>query len=446
MIPFVALLGVLGAEGLAMYAVGELIAAGYGSGSPGAVGWWGFVLVALAGYGLPRVAEAAGLIERRATAAIAIVGLGLIFVIVRVTYGDAPVWDFRWLSGFISDTGSGSKAGGQAIIGACLLATIWLRSVNRSADGIDLQLVPKDLGVPLIAVTGIIVLGAMFGRGGEVGRAGAAFYAVAVVALACSQLARSGVSLEDKEAGEIVGALLGGTAIAVLASLVVVTIGLGLLGPLIGPPLAAAVNETLTIVLTPFAWAMEKLFRALAGNHTQWPKIDPASLKPGGDLKPGQESNRNPVENGGLILFRALLIVAICAAAYMVFRWVTRLRNRIREEAAAVDGSVPSGTLREDLGGIFRGLFRRGGGSSRSSGPETRVGRLYRDVLERSERAGRPRSPSRTPTEFAPELRQALQAPVTDEITRAFEHARYAGREPSAAEIDDLERRWRVVR
>ncbi len=443
MIAFAALLALLSAESLGVYTLAELIAGAYGSG--GAIGWWAFLLVGFAGYGTPRVADALGLAERRAGSASAVSGLVLIFILVRITYGGAP-WDFHWLTAFIADANTGSRSGGYAILGAILLGITWLRGASRSTDGVDMQLLPRELGFSLAAVTALIVVGAMASRGGEVGRAGAAFYAMAVIALACSQLALSGASLEDREAGEILGTLLGGTALVVVAALAVVTVILGLLGPLIGPPLGSAINLILTIVLTPFAWAMEHLFRALIGNHVEWPKLDPSSLSPAGDVKPGQESEHNPVETGGLVLLRAVLIFAIALGAYGVFRWVTRLRQRgasARSEHLEVAGS---GSLRDDIGDVFRGLFRRPRHERPPSARSDRVGRLYRDVLDHSERAGRPRTPSLTPSEFAPELRQAFQAPVTDEITRAFEHARYAGRDPDPALVEELERRWKTVR
>jgi len=442
-IAFAALIALLSAESLALYALAELLAASYGSG--GAVGWWAFLFAGFAGYGMPRVAEALGLAERKAAATTAVAGLVLIFLLVRTTYGGAP-WDFHWLTSFIADANTGTSAGGYAIVGAVLLGAAWLRASSRSANGVDMQLVPRELGLPLVAVTTLIVLGAMFERGGEVGRAGAGFYAAAVLALACSQLALSGASLEDKEAGEILGALLGGTALAVIGALIVVTIALGILGPVLGPPLADGINLALTIVLTPFAWAMEHLFRALIGNHFEWPKIDPGSLSPAGEPKPGQETSRNPVENGGLVVLRAILILGIALAGYAVFRWVARIRNRSVEDRPGTSDVSASGNLRDDLGGLFRGLLRRPGHARTGAARGDRVGRLYRDVLDRSERSGRVRTPSRTPSEFAPELRQAFQAPVTDEITRAFEHARYAGRDPDPAMVEELERRWRSVR
>ncbi|MGE5595739.1 MAG: DUF4129 domain-containing protein, partial [Hyphomicrobiales bacterium] len=70
---------------------------------------------------------------------------------------------------------------------------------------------------------------------------------------------------------------------------------------------------------------------------------------------------------------------------------------------------------------------------------------LYHEVLATAERHGHPRPPGDTPEEFAPHLRDAFRTPVTDDITRAFEHSRYAGRPPSDAEVTDLAHRWRTT-
>ena len=48
--------------------------------------------------------------------------------------------------------------------------------------------------------------------------------------------------------------------------------------------------------------------------------------------------------------------------------------------------------------------------------------------------------------EYSPALAETLQTDVTLEITRAFEEARYAGREPDAATVAELQRRWKLVR
>ena len=70
--------------------------------------------------------------------------------------------------------------------------------------------------------------------------------------------------------------------------------------------------------------------------------------------------------------------------------------------------------------------------------------RLYLEVLESARQAGTPRAASRTPHEFAPALIDAFHRDVTDEITAAFEHARYAGRAPDPAALADLRRRWKA--
>ncbi|MGH7753015.1 MAG: DUF4129 domain-containing protein, partial [Gemmatimonadales bacterium] len=56
---------------------------------------------------------------------------------------------------------------------------------------------------------------------------------------------------------------------------------------------------------------------------------------------------------------------------------------------------------------------------------------------------GHARRPGETPAEFAPVLEDTFHRPVTDEITHAYEQARYAGREPDGAALAALEHRWR---
>jgi Domain of unknown function (DUF4129) len=67
---------------------------------------------------------------------------------------------------------------------------------------------------------------------------------------------------------------------------------------------------------------------------------------------------------------------------------------------------------------------------------------LYFGVLDRAGRQGVRREPGETPDELAPRLKDALNRPVTDEISEGFKEARYAGREPSAEETADRKRRF----
>ncbi len=90
---------------------------------------------------------------------------------------------------------------------------------------------------------------------------------------------------------------------------------------------------------------------------------------------------------------------------------------------------------------MFKSLF------SRKRAPEpghatTEATRLYLEVLHKAETAGHQRPAGQTAHEFAPELHETFATPVTDDITAAFEAARYAGREPDARAVEEMRQRW----
>ena len=442
MIALAAVIALLAANGLAAYTLGELIAVGSGH-SPG---WWAFVLVALAGYALPRILEVVGARSRRSEAMVAGAGLLLVYAVLRIEFaGDLAIWGFGWVGGFVRGEQGESATVVRPAIAAVLLAAVWIRSTSRSANGIERERLPRELGPEFAVVTVLVIVSLAGDRSGAVGRGGAAFYAVAVIALACGQLSLSGASIDDREAGSILTALLAGTVAVVVAGLALVTLVLTIAGPIIGPPLGSALNAVLIVILWPFGWFVATLVHLFSGGHAEWPKpVLPSALTTGdpnqqGPVKP------SPLAIWTAYLFRAVLFAAIVAGAYGAFRWAGRFRRRLRELDPGSPTDTASGRLRDDLTGAFRAVFRRQSGHDRVAAV-SRAARLYLEVLAESERAGRRRAPAQTPAEFAPELAAAFQSPVTDEITRAFEQARYAGHDPSPEMVADLERRWRAVR
>jgi hypothetical protein len=215
-------------------------------------------------------------------------------------------------------------------------------------------------------------------------------------------------------------------------------------GPVIGPPAAKLLNAVLTITLTPFAWILEKIFHALLGNKNPFEGIQPQNLPLNGDEHKKTGDSGNGWFDAGVFLVRGLAL-AITLGLVLGGVWLaSRLRRRTtdREDTDAQASRV--GGIGEDGMGLLRSLFHRGGrGSKRDEGG---IRRLYLDVVDRGGERSRPRIPGETPAEFAPVLVDAFQEPVTDDITRAFEQARYAGREPDAATLRELERRWREAR
>jgi hypothetical protein len=334
---------------------------------------------------------------------------------------------------------------GRAVVDALLLVALWVRCAMRAGDEVELEFVPKQMAVPFAIVTFCVVLGAMGGRGGEVGRAAGAFFAAGIVSLALSQLALSGGTIGTGKSTGVTTALLGGIAAVVVIGVILFGLVFGILGPILGPPIGSGIELLLTIVLTPPAWVIEKLFRWLFGAHNPLANLTDFTTSTNFQDQPKDTAQPSLRERTGAFAFRGLalaLVVALSAAAILYY---TSLRRRSKAVAPEAPTSSTAGRIGEDLQGMFRSMFHRRGKAG-AGYVEEGVGRLYREVLERSEREGRPRTPDATPAEFAPVLSQVFQAHVTDEITAAFEQARYAGRPPDARTLAELEARWRETK
>jgi hypothetical protein len=431
------------AEALALYVVAEWIASGYAEGRH-AVAWWGFVTVALVAFGLPRLAEWLALSRRATYVLFGVVAYVVIYGILRIEYAhDLALWDLSWIGDFAGDSDAAVGEGAHAGVAAFLLLGLWARESTRSALEVDLEALPRSLGPLFATVTIVAILGAMTDRAGEVGRGAAGFYAVAVSALAFSQLSLSGATIGEVRAGGITATLLGGTIAVTVVCVGVVALLLGVVGPIVGPPLSAAVGGILAAILTPPAWALEWLFRHILSDKPLDLPVQNLTRQPGEDPQPEGKQHWGAVDflAAG---FRSVLILVLLVGAAGVVMYFMRLRRRAgdREEAGPVRSSA--GTIREDLASLFRSL--RPGSRAGGLGPSAGAARLYREVLQRAERTGHPRQPAETPSEFAPTLNTAFHASVTDEITAAYEQARYAGREPDSAALTALERRWQELR
>lgn len=435
---------VLCAEGLAAYTFAEWVASGYDSGHQHAIGAWVFVLVALVGYGAPRFLDGFEISPRTGKLVLTAFGVAVIYTVVRVEIArDLAVWRLGWFSDFIKTPDETLRDGRFAIIGLVLVLVIWVRAALHAADEIELDMVARRVALPFAIVTAVIVLGAATDRSGEIARAGVAFYAVEVLALACSQLALSGATIGDIRAGGVVSALLGGTLVAVFVSFIGVTLAVVYIGPIIGPPLGAALNAVLTVFLTPIAWVLEKLFSAILGhsNPLEQLKLNPVDL--GNQNGDPEAQSRSGWYDAVLYLFRAIALLLVLAVVVGVVWIVARLRERARELRHADESAAGAGSLGDDLRSLFSSLFRRG--ERDRSAEAAGVSRLYMEVLARAERDARPKLIGETAGEFAPVLSETFRTDVTDDITHAFEQARYAGREPDARTLRDLEQRWRSV-
>lgn len=442
MIAGLAILASLLADAFMFAAIAEFIAAGYDPSDPGAFAAWSFCLVALAGYGIPRLIEGFEFSPRTGYAITAVGGVGLIYLLVRIqSEGDVAIWDWSWVADFLSDAQQTTERGGHALTGAVFLIATWARTTLRSGDEIEMESIPRSFSVPFAIVTGIVVLGAATDRSGEVGRAGAAFYTMAILSLAFSQLAMSGATFGEVRAGGTAGIMLAATAGVAAVGLLVIGLVTAVLGPTIGPIIGTTVEWTLTIILTPFAWLLEKLFQAIFAGASPFPALSEAAVNRSQEAGNPDEAQRSPAGQAGVFLLRTIALLVFLAVAGLLITVFIRLRQRRPVRDADGRETLAAGDLRQDLGSFFRSLFRRG--EPHPAGyATTEATRLYLEVLERAEHAGHSRPGGETAREFAPELKETFATPVTDDITRAFEAARYGGREPDARTVAELRSRW----
>ena len=441
MIRSAAVAATLLADAFAVAIVAELIAAGYDT-DKHAVPAWAICVVAVAGYAIPRFVEGYDLSPRRAYAITGGSGLLLIYFLVRLTIAhDVALWELGWIPDFLKHAQTTASEGGHALVAGLLLLYAWARSSLRAADDLEMETVPRTTAIPFAVVTIAMVLGAGSDRSGEIARAGAAFYVAAILALALSQLSLSGATFGDVRAGSTAGILLAGAAAVAAIGLVLIALVTTILGPVVGPVLSTSVEWTLTIILTPLAWLLSHLFEWLFHGNNPFPNLDQSAInraQEAGQGDRGEESTAHRVGVFGMRIVALFAMAAITAAATTMFLRLRKRRGGVTDEGRE---SLAVGDIRRDFGSMLRSLFHRR--NYRESGyATTEATRLYLEVLARAESAGHARPEGETASEFAPVLQDTFSSPVTDEITVAFEAARYGGHEPNARALEELRRRW----
>lgn len=438
------LLSVTG-EALAVYVVAEWLASGFDDADRNALNALTLVIVALVAYAVPNVVEALKLAPRPAAWFGGIVAFVVLYGALRVEFaGDFALWDFGWVRDFITEAEKTLRDGSQALLGAALLAITWARTSFRAANEIDLESLPRSTSTPFIIVTIVLVLSIWTDRTGEIGRAGAAYYAAALLTLAGSQLAMSGATFGELRAGGTTALLLAGTVGVTVVGVIVFWLAFGVIGPAIGPGLGKAAEVVATAVLTPPAWLLEQLFKFLIARGFELPKLDLSNIvqDTSQQANKGPDEGSNGAQQAGIYLVRALALIVAVGVLVLAVAWYMRFRRRLRAVHEQAVSAGRAGSFRDDLGAALRSLFeRRAGGAEQALTP---VRRLYREVLTEAEKKGQPRMVAETPDEFEPRLAGAFDVALTADITRAFDQARYGGREPAVAEVQELERRWRA--
>jgi hypothetical protein len=447
MIARVAIGLVLLAEALCVYVIAEWTASGYPDDHVRAIPWFAYALVAGVAFMLPRVLDWYGIGQRTWLLTLPVAYV-VIFGILRLEFaGDIALWDLGWAADFLRQPREALMGQGPLLIGSLFVIALWVRSTIRGGADIDLETLTKTLAVPFGIVTVALIASAYTDRTGEVARAGAAFYAVGILGLACAQLSLSGSTYGEMRAGSTAGVLLLGIAGATVVSVFLFWILFGIAGPVIGPPIETAATALATVVLYPIAWLMDKLLSPLFGGgiYESLPdRLNPTRVEDFGRENETAPEGGTPLWQDALyyIIRGAVLVFVVGLIALAVTAFTRRRRRTASALEAAVSGSA--GSFGDDLRGLFGNLLRRpqrGGGAP--SGSEVR--RLYLAMLDDAGRRGVSRSPGDTPGDLFPRVDATIPGTLPADMTAAFCESRYGGREPAPAVTADLARRLREL-
>ncbi len=438
----------LAAEALAFYTLGEVVMRIFPERSNELVSAPAFLVVAFAAFLAPAALDWFAVEGGRRALTIGVAGLLVLYGALRLQYAnDLALWDFGWVADFVLRTGTIKHLVAPVLVSSALLLATWARAAWRARGGVWLGNAPRSLAIPFALVTVALLLSAASEQAEVVTRGGVVFYGVALAALACSQLAQSGSGIGGLRSGGVTTLMLAGTgAFAVLGVLLVGVLLDPLIDALTTP--VAAVGGAIAWFITyaffyPIAWVLTHVVEFILGllgsggepPEPQLPEAPPGTegAEGGGDEGESAAARAARYSLAGLAIF-----LGVAAVAGVIFI-LAILRRRAGDDGPPDSESERIGGLGGDLRDAARNLFRRE--RRPEPGGEGAV-RLYLDVLESARRAGAERANSQTAHEFAPVLLDALHRDVTDEITAAFEYARYAGRSPDDDALADLRRRW----
>lgn len=447
MIAVLAVVAAAIAEAMAFYCGAELLANGFneertGQFAPSAVT---FGAVALLGLVLPRIGTELALSRRTSYAVIGVAAYVVLYGAFRIEFAhDLKLWDWSWVVDFLSSAEETARDGAPAIFGGGVLIVSFARAIWRGGADVELEYVPRSLSAPLVVVLLLVVFGAGSDRAGIIGRGAAAFFVFSVIAMALSQAALSGATFGNLRTGSVTGVLLAWTGVATVVGLLVFGVIIGSIGDEVGTLLYTVIHAVLYVVLTPIAWVLVWFFDLIIPDQiaTQQQLEDLADPVIPGDEQVGvDEEGEDPAWVRLVKLVARLGILGIALLAVVgLLTLVVRLKRRGAAQRAGDATVTASGSVGADLLAGLRSLFSREGGPRKHQ--PAGIYQLYSEVLVDAEHRGTARQVGQTPEEFAPTLQRVYHTGLTDEITLAFEQARYAGREPDARMVADLQARW----
>ena len=424
-------------------------------------GLWVVALAAFGGFWLMRSLIQLRLSGPAGAAALVLATVFGLNVLLHLVFAEnLLIWQNEGVATFIDNPQAFVASGadfdavverGGVVIGSATAITItfvgmvgvWLRFLYAGRRPVKFNHVLRSFGIGFA----IILVSLVIARVNDVGQLAVyavPFFMLGLMSLAVANGERAALPAEGRDRAASWGVAVAAT----LTLLVAVASVFGLLAALdvasvlssLGGLFGTVIEWVLIIILTPIFWILVPLLEfllpdALAErlNNLQVPEnlVEPEVLEEG-QTEDDFVFPRWPFDVLKLLIFVALVWLSYRVGRALLARRDSGLEDEFDEFRTEMAGGG-------GLGGLLRGLMRRGVRPSGSSWFHLNpvYGIYGRSVIDAEDR-GFERRRSETPLEYSSASGSVLGAPVFGEIAEAFDAARYGGHD---ADPDQL-RRW----
>ncbi len=420
------------------------------------------LLTGLGGFGLIRAVQTAKLSGALGAVVVLVASvLGLNVMLHLGLAGNLLIWDNGGLAEFLDNPSAFTAEGtdlqrlvdrGGVVLGSgtavaltfAAMIVVWVRFMAAARAVVGFERVLRSFGLGFVAVLVLLVF-ARFNETGQLAAYAVPYFVFGLLALAVANSERAALRAEGRERV----APWSVSVLATIGLLLAVAAVFGLLAALdfasfatwAGGGIGWLVEKLLIIILTPIFWVLVPLIDWLipdgVADRLQEMQLPQTLLETAREVaEDGEESTFPawPLQTAKLLVFVGLVWVAYRVSRALLGRKEERSME-LYDELRSASGSGGSG-----LGGLLRGLLRRGGGASGQGwfGLQPIYAVYGRSVLE-SEDRGFERRLSETPLEYAAASARELEAPLFEEIADAFDAARYGRHFPTDAQVDQ----WR---
>jgi hypothetical protein len=437
-------------EALAIFVLGNLLAATAGRSGPGIV----VILVAIAGgFAVVRLLLRFYFPRRLLIAVGASVSVLSFWILWSIQFSDGPL-DFVPLLDFASNPVNSLNRATAEVFGVIVLALAWVRGC---LIGLRPQITHRAVLTTLTVGLVIVVLGLTAGRAAigsrGIDEAALPFFVCGLLALALIQLSQSEHIQGDTWRGPWLVSLLGTIGALALVGAVAGLLPLDAVNRVLSPVgdlLATSIDVVLYILVLPivivFNWILTRLLSGrLHPLDLRYQTFEQAVRQPGHVSHPS-----------GFVLFLArlgnlLVVVLLVLVAALILLWIFHRLERDDDVAPNERERIATrASLGADLNDLLTAVLRRFRKGSHSLAPQLsprlqKLRRLYLALLRRAERDGLPRPVALTPLEFAPPLDQRFNSDLPGKLSIQFSAGRYGRIEPSDRELQELEKAERSL-